>query len=532
MGNLYDLVIKNGLVLDGLGNQPYKASIAIREGKIATINPNINEDTKKTIDAKGLAIAPGFIDIHTHSDNSFLIDNRSESKVFQGVTTEAVGQCGRSYFPYIKREKERVLAYIGGKSGGLDRDYYTSQSVVDFIKKARKNKKKMSINWMPFIGHNTLRASVMGLEGRRATKGEIKKMADLLEQEMESGAWGLSLGLGYAPGVFSNIEELAELGRVVAKYGGLITSHMRNQGEKIYEALEEMFEIYRRTGARIHIAHLKLSGKKQWGKGEELLNYIKKAQEEGIEVSCDIYPYEAASSGITNTLPKWMLDGGNRRAAERFKTGERKRIMRELERKFQDKSLGDRIYIVSTYGQFPLADDKTLSQLAKELGLSLAEALEKVVVETKGRCRQISFAMDENDMLKMIGERDIAIGSDGSGLPLDPKANRGKPHPRSFGTFPRFLRLAREKRMMPLEDAVYKMTGLPASLLGLKDRGVLREGYVADITIFNPATVTDTATYQDPFQKPVGIEYVIVSGKILVNKGQQTKNRLGQFLLK
>ena len=513
---MFDILIKNGLIVDGLRTKPYKSSIGIKNGKIAKISSNLKEeDAKEIIDAGNLVVAPGFIDIHTHSDKSFLMDDRSESKIFQGVTTEVVGQCGHSY--YINPEE--------------DRNTKNSSILIDFIEKVNKENKKMSTNWVTFVGHNSIRASVMGLEGRKATKEEINKMVELLDKEIEAGAWGLSLGLGYSPGIFSDIEELVALGEVVEKHNTMISSHMRNQGARIYQALDEMFEINRQTNAHVHISHLKISGKPQWGKSEELLKYIKDAQAEGINVTCDIYPYEAASSGITNILPKWTLAGGQEQAAARFKTEEREKIMKELSQKFEDPTYADRIYIVSTNGLYPIADDKTIRELAEELNISPAEAVEQVVVNTNGNCSHISFAMDEKDMLRMIREINIAIGSDGSGLPMSPYKNNGKPHPRNFGTFPRFLKLAREYNMMPIEDALYKMTALSADILGFTDRGILKEDYAADITIFDPNIVSDEATYKNPFQKPIGIEYVIVNGKIAVKEGLQTENRAGEFLM-
>ena len=262
---MFDILIKNGTIVDGLRNKPYKSSIGIKNGRIVKISSNLKEeDAREIIDAENLVVAPGFIDIHTHSDTSFLMDNRSESKIFQGVTTEVVGQCGYSY--YINFEEIEKT----------NRDINNSSILRDFIEKANKENKKMSINWATFVGHNSIRVSVMGQEGRKATKEEINKMVELLNREMEAGAWGLSLGLGYPPGIFSDIEELVALGEVVAKHNGMISSHMRNQGARIYEALDEMFEINRQTKAHVHISHLKLSGRPQWGKAEELLKFFKK----------------------------------------------------------------------------------------------------------------------------------------------------------------------------------------------------------------------------------------------------------------
>lgn len=530
---MYDIVLKNGVIVDGMRTKPYQASLAVKNGLIVKIGNDIDAaEADSIIDASNLIIAPGFIDIHTHSDASFIIDDRSESKIYQGVTTEIVGQCGSTFYPSSPQNIENLQAYVGGSGRDLDTNYYASCSFANFIEKAQKQGKKLSNNWATLIGHNALRTSVMKLEGRKATPAEIQQMADLLEQEMKAGAWGLSLGLGYAPGIFSDIEELVALGHVVAKYGGMIASHMRNQGNHIYEALDEMFEVNKQTGAHIHIAHLKVGGKQNWGTSNKVLDHIRKAQQEGVKVTCDIYPYEASSSGITNVLPKWTLAGGKEAAAARFAGPEREKIMAELNERFQEDSDGHQIYIVSTNGLYPVADDKTITDLAKELNISMAEAVEKVVVATKGNCSQISFAMDEKDMLNFIKEIDIAIGSDGSGRPLDPKLTRGKPHPRNYGTFPRFLRLAREHQLMPVEDAVYKMTGLSATMMGIKDRGILKEGLIADITVFDPEKVTDTATYKNPFSKPIGVKYVIVNGEVAVADGEQTEKRAGKFLVK
>lgn len=528
---MYDILIKNGLIVDGKRTKMYKSDLAISDGIIQAIEKEINPgDAKIVIDADEKIVSPGFIDIHTHSDASFIMDNRSESKIYQGVTSEVVGQCGASFYPSFINDLNNLREYIKGKN--VDTDYYASTSFIEFIKKAKTNNLTPANNWLTLIGHNALRSSVMGFEGRPATKDEIDKMVELLEQEMSNGAWGLSLGLGYAPGIFSDINELEALGEVVAKYDGIIASHMRDQGDRIYQALDEMFEINRRTGAHVHIAHLKLSGIANWGKAEDLLAYIRNAQNYGVNVTCDIYPYEASSSGITNTLPKWTLAGGVEAAAHRFKTDEREKILSELKQKYPDKEAGDRIYIVSTNGLYPAADGKTIGQLAEELEISVPEAIEKVIVETNGHCQQINFGMDENDMLRFIKEIDISIGSDGSGLPFDSKLNQGKPHPRNFGTFPRFLKLNREHKLMPLEDAIYKMTGNSARIMGMENRGVLDIGFTADITILDADRVSDKATYKDPFQKPVGIEYVIIDGKIVLKDGIQTKKRVGKFLIK
>lgn len=528
---MYNILLKNGMIYDGHGKAPYKGDIAIRDGKVVKIDKNIDNLSNMVIDVEGLAISPGFIDIHSHSDNSFLQDDRCESKIYQGVTTEVVGQCGSTMFPF-KRENIKEFMEYAGTSSKYDREYYASTSLEEFVNKLNKNNKKTSTNLVPLIGHGALRAGVMGLEGRDASEDELKTMAEVLDREMAYGAWGLSLGLGYAPGIFANQEELNRLGEVIEKYDGIVASHMRNQQEKIMESLEEMYEINRQTGARIHISHLKMGGKKQWGRAQELIDNIKNAESQGIRVTKDMYPYTASSSGITNLLPKWTLDGGKGMAAKRFKTEERKKIMEHLENRLQTKEDGEGVYIVSTFGRYPIADDKTVYELSQELGMSMAEAVEQIIINTDGEASGIFISMAEEDVILMLKENDISIGSDGYAFPLDKSLNVGKPHPRSFGTFPKFLKLVREEKLCPLETAINRITKLPADTMGISDRGTIEEGKIADIVVFNPQTIEDKATYKNPFCKPIGIEHVIINGELAVYSGEQTEARLGQILLK
>ena len=315
------------------------------------------------------------------------------------------------------------------------------------------------------------------------------------------------------------------------RYDGIITSHMRNQGAEIFPALEEMFEIYRATGAHVHIAHLKMSGKKQWGTADKLMEYLRQARANGIWVTQDMYPYTASSSGLTNIFPKWTLAGGVEMAAQRLTTKDRGPIMEALEEYFQTRQDGEGVYIVSTGGRFPEADDSTIWELSQRYGLSMAQTVEKVVLATQGHCSCIFESMSREDVEYLLRQPEVAIGSDGSGIVVDPKAHVGKPHPRNFGTFPRVLKMAREGAF-PMEQAVHRMTGLCADYIGLKHRGFLREGYTADITVFDPQTVGDTANYSNPFQYPSGIIHVLMGGEFAVRDGVQTEKRLGRFLRK
>lgn len=525
---MYQLLIKNSRIVDGTGAPAYEADLAVQDGRIVKIAPKIEGEAERTIDGTGLVTAPGFIDIHSHSDTQFLLDNRGQSRIYQGVTSELAGQCGSTIYPCPKEHMDRIRQYAG-----KDVEAYASSSFAEFLEKVKRDGKNMGTNLIPLIGHGALRCGVMGYENRKATPEELDEMKALLDADMKAGAWGLSLGLGYTPGVSSDQDELCALGEVVSAHNGIITSHMRYQNLRTPEALEEMYEINRRTGAHVHIAHFKASSRAAWGKAAEFAENVHNAQKAGVHVTVDVYPYTAASSGITNSFPKWSIQGGKETAIGYLKDPEKRPVlMAELEKTFATKEDGEALYVVTTNGRYPEADGKTIWQISEEQGISMAEAAAKVCVETDAGATCISFAMCESDVDVMLSQNDFCIGSDGVSYSLAPEDNKGKPHPRNFGTFPRFLRLAREKNLCSLETAVRRMTGQSAEYIGLTDRGVLKEGMVADITVFDPETVSDRATYENPFQKPVGIHHVFMAGESALLDGEQTEKRLGQFILR
>lgn len=525
---MYQLLIKNTRIVDGTGNPSYIGDIAAENGKIVKIAPHIDGEAETVIDGTGLAAAPGFLDIHSHSDTYFLLDNRGQSRIYQGVTSELAGQCGSTIYPCPKEHMDRLRQYAGKRV-----EAYASSSFGEFLGKVEQEKKDMGTNLIPLIGHGALRCGVMGYENRKATEEELKTMRELLEADMKAGAWGMSLGLGYTPGVSSDQEELCALGEVVAKYNGIVTSHMRYQNVRTPEALEEMYEINRRTGAHVHIAHFKASGKAAWGMAQEFIDNVHRAQRAGVHVTVDCYPYTASSSGITNSFPKWSIQGGTQTAVSLLKNQEKRHVlMDELEKIFAEPSDGERLYVVTTNGLCPEADGKTIWEASQFWGVSMAEAAARITVDTDAKATCISFAMCEPDVERMLSQNDFSIGSDGCSFSLAAEDNEGKPHPRNFGTFPRFLRLAREKNLCSLETAVRRMTGQTADYIGLPDRGYLKEGMVADITVFNPETVSDRATFENPFQKPEGICHVFMEGEAALLNGEQTEKRLGHFLLK
>ena len=525
---MYDILLKNGTIIDGTGEKPYQADVAIEDGKIAAIAPGISEGlARETVDVSGLCVTPGFIDIHSHSDLSFIEDERGEAKLYQGVTSELSGQCGSSPFPCPPGQEGRIASY-----GDTNKGNFAACSLEAFLAGVQARGNKMGTNLMPLVGHGVLRCGVLGFENRKPTDAEMKQMRELLAADMATGAWGMSLGLGYTPGLSADTHELCLLGEEVAPHDGIITSHMRNQGTGTPQSLEEMFAINRHSGAHVHIAHFKASGRASHGRAPEFVQIVRDGKASGVNVTVDLYPYTASSSGITNSFPKWSIEGGKQRAVEILNGPERQKLMSELEKSFDTPEQGKALVVVSTHGKLPEVDGKNLYEISQMWGVSQAEAAARVAVETNTDCSCISFGMAEEDVLYMLSQNDFSIGSDGSAIPLDPALNEGKPHPRNFGTFPRVLRIAREQKLCPPEVAIRRITGLSADSIGVRDRGYLRPGMVADITVLNMDTVADKATYQDPFQKPEGIIHVLMDGQFALRNGAQTEKRMGKILLK
>ena len=529
---MFDLLLKGGLICDGNGATPFSGDVAVKDGRITEVAARIDSPAETVLDLKGLVVSPAFIDMHSHSDGSYINDERCESKIYQGVATEVTGQCGDSLFPRSQEQMARLR-----EKGPDDREeaseYYQSESFEKLHSRVKSEGKKMSTNLVQLVGHNAIRSGVVGLGARASNSEENKLSAYLLEKNIEEGAWGLSLGLIYMPGIFSDIKELIELGKVCHKHDVVMTSHMRDEGDGVHEALDEMIRINQESGARVHIAHFKAASEKMWGTADKLYEHIQKARENGVAITADMYPYNASSTGIANVLPRWAMEGGLDETTRRLVNpgGERDRIYAHLCEKYPTKTEGDRVYVISTDGRYPAADDKTMGELSEELGLSVPDTIMKALIGANCRGGGIFFSMHEDDVHYLLA-RDIAIGSDAVARPYDPSKNRGKPHPRTFGTFPRFLRLRREKNLCPLETAIYRITKKPAGIAGIKDRGLLAPGYIADITVFDEGKISDTATFKNPFQKPIGIVHVIMNGRFAIKDGQQTEERLGDYLFR
>lgn len=505
---MFDLVIKNGRIISHLNE--LTGDIGITGNKIIKIGGDLTG--KKIIDAKGLVVSPGFIDMHTHSDVSFIKYETNDSKLFQGVTTEMVGCCGDTYYPCV--EKINPL-----KS-------YQTESMASFIEIYDRPK---AIHWGSYIGHGPLRSSIVGDHDVKATENEIKRMKALLDKELSSGAFGLSLGIAYAPGMFADIHELIELAKVVKKHEKILTAHIRNENQFVFESVEELIEIGRQSGAHVHISHIKL-GYGQWHQGTKLLKRIDDAVKAGVHITFEQYPYKASSTGLSAVLPNWVHDGGTEKMMDRFHH-ERAEVMEGIKASNSYAMGLDRVIVVTTKGFMPELDGLSIRDISQKIGRTEADTVIYLLENLNCDVPTIRFTMETSDVMTLLKRKDSAIISDGSGYPLDSEKIDGMPHPRSFGTFPRFIRLNRENRWMGLEEALHKMTSLPADLVKLENRGAIKEGYFADITIFDEKIISDTARYDASVSKPIGIEYVIVSGRVVIDKGELTDERPGEILL-
>ena len=514
---MQDLIIRGGTVVDGTGAPGRRADVAVRDEKIALIGDLTHEKALKTLDADGLAVAPGFIDAHSHSDTAFLKDDRCQSKLFQGITTEITGNCGSSPFPAAADSEET----------------WQCLSFESFLARFLRENRKMAVNQAPLVGHGTLREAVAGCADRALTDEELEKMKALLRRDLQFGAWGMSLGLEYAPGFFADAKELTALGRVVKEFDGLLPAHMRNEGLRIEEALDELLTVGRETGARVHVSHLKLDNFRVHGKAAKVWSRLEEARQSGVAVSADLYPYAASCTTLSIRCPSWSLDGGDE-GLLRFLQGPRRReIVEHIRSHYFNAQRAETCLFIDGGGLWPEIVGKNLRQVAEKFlcTTDYAEAAADVLLRTQGRAWCIFFVMDEADVLYFLS-RETAIGTDARALPGDPALLSQKPHPRAFGAIPEFFRLAREKGLCSLEDAVRRITALPAAMLGIKDRGFLQPGMAADITVFDPRLIAPRATYDQPARLAKGVCHVIVNGCIALENGAQTDCRGGRFLRK
>lgn len=533
---MFDLIIRNGRILDGLGNPWYRGDVGIKDGVVKKIGV-IREGAKETIDAEEMVVCPGFIDMHSHSDFALLVNPRAESKILQGVTTEVIGNCGVSAAP-IKDETIDLSKDYSNTILGFLKDYqdWDWRGFGEYLDKLREG---VVVNVVPLVGQGTIRIAVMGFDKREPKEKELAEMKELLNQAMNEGAFGLSTGLIYPPGCFSKTEELIELVSVIKDYEGIYFSHIRGESHTVIAALKEAITIGERAGVSVEISHHKAAGKQNWGKVKETLKIIEEARERGLDVTSDQYPYMAGSTGLSALLPDWVHEGGVKRLVERLKDWQtRERIREDIEGDSLSwwnpiKATGWGNIMISAVGgeKNRELEGKSIEEIAKLWDKDGFDVLFDLLVEEESSVQMVLFMMSEDDVITVMRHPTTMIGSDGAALSREGPLSKGKPHPRSYGTFPRILgKYLREEKVLTLEDAVRKMTSLPAQKLRLRDRGVLKEEYKADIVVFDPEKVKDRATYTDPHQQPEGIIYVLVNGKIAVEEGKYIGKTDGKVL--
>jgi dihydroorotase/N-acyl-D-amino-acid deacylase len=530
----HDLLLRGGWIVDGSGNPRFTGDVVIDGDRIFATGHWSGIQARDTIDVKGLVVAPGFIDMLGQSETNALIDSRVLSKVTQGITTEVTGE-GGSAAPVTDRQVADDSAFL--KRYRLDVDWRDLEGYF-----RRLERTPPTINIATFVGATQVRSAVVGEADRTATPEELARMEALVDSAMRQGALGVSTSLIYAPAIYAPTSELIALARVARRYGGVYATHMRNEGAGIDAALNETFEIARAADIPVEIWHLKVSGRPSWGRMPHVLARIDSARAAGIDVTADQYPYIASATSLDATIPVWALSGGRDSLLIRLREpATRARIREEMvgtaaakrgENMFRGAGGADGILIASTFeDSLKYLQGKRVGEIARTRGKDPVETLFDILLADHSRTGAIYFSMDEQDLQAAMKTWWVAVNTDYGGVAPDGPFGDIRPHPRTYGSFTRILgRYVREQRLMPLEYAVRKMTSLAAQRVGLTDRGLIRPGMFADITVFNPATVADRATFENPHQPSVGIEYVLVNGQVVLRHGQLTTARPGRGL--
>lgn len=524
----FDIIIKNGSVIDGTGKKEFVADLGIKDGMIVLIGNIKLADAKIVINAEGLKVAPGFIDIHSHTDVDLIINPKAESKIRQGVTTEITGQDGFSWGPLGGPELELTRKNFFERYG----EELRWKTIGDFINDF--SQRKFSVNIATMVGLGTIREFIVGLDNRPATSEELKRMQEEVIKAIEYGALGISTGLEYTPGSFASTQELIELCRVAPEKYRLHATHMRNEDNYVLEALDEVIEITKKSNSRLQISHLKVSGKSNWHKVDQVIEKIDKAVNEGLDIHADRYTYVAYHTNLSSLFPLWARDGGTEKFLDRLKDKNLQKQMREFVEKKVANLDGDwNGVLISSVDKKEFKDyqGKTISQLSEELGMEGFDTAVKVLIDSENRVMMMGFGMEENSTEKILVHPVVMISSDAGSHAPYPPMNRTIAHPRAYGTFPRAIaRYVRERKICSLEEMIKKMTSMPANKLGFNNRGTIEDGKVADIVIFDYNKIQDKATFTEPHQYPEGIPYVIVNGKVVINNCEHTGAMPGKFL--
>ncbi|MBH7984365.1 D-aminoacylase [Clostridioides difficile] len=522
-------LIKHGLIVDGNKTPAYEGDILIENEKILKISQDLNEEADKVIDAKGRVICPGFIDTHSHSDLVILVNPYNEVKIRQGITTEVLGQDGISMAPLPQEHISswrKNLAGLDGESDEIDWKYETTENYLKMM-----DYNGVGLNETYLVPHGNVRMEAMGLEDRPATKEEIQKMCEITERELKAGAIGLSTGLIYIPCAYSLTEEIIEMCKVVVKYDGVFVVHQRSEADTILTSMEEIIEIGKQSGVKVHFSHFKVCGKANWKYIPQVIELLEKAEKEGIRVSFDQYPYAAGSTMLGVVLPPWAHSGGTDKLIERLSDeNERAKMKKDIANgiegwdNFIEFAGIDQIFVTSVKTEKNKDTiGKSLLEIGKMRGKDPLDATFDLLKEEENAVGMVDFYGLEEHIIRFMKRDEQNVCTDG--------LLAGKPHPRAYGSFPKILgRYVRELNVLTIEEAVYKMTKKAATSFSIKDRGELKEGYFADIVIFDKDTVSGCDDFINSMQYPTGIDYVIINGNCVVEEGKYNKIKAGKVL--
>lgn len=528
----YDIILKNGTIYDGSGKEPFKGDLAINGDKIVAVGKIENAKGKQEIDVKGLAVAPGFINMLSWATDSLIEDGTSLSDIRQGVTLEVFGE-GFSYGPLsesMKKEMEEMQGDIKYKV-----EWNTLGEYLQFLEK-----KGISPNVASFVGATTVRVNVVGYDDRPPNPEELEKMRALVKQAMEEGAMGVGSSLIYAPAFYAKTDELIELCKVASQYGGMYISHMRSEANKLLEAVDELIRISREAKLPAEIYHLKAAGVQNWKKMDDVITRVQAAQKEGLKITADMYMYPAGATGLDAAMPPWVQEGGFKKWRERLMDPKtRERVIKEMstptddwENLFLLAGSADKVLLVDFRNEKlkPLTG-KTLADVAKMRGKSPQETAIDLVVEDESRVGTVYFLMSEDNIKKEVGLPWVSFGSDEGSYRPEGVFLKSNAHPRAYGNFARVIgKYVRDEKALPLQDAIRRLSAFPAENLKIKDRGYLKPGYFADVVVFNPATVDDHATFDKPHQLATGVMDVFVNGTQVLKDQEHTGAKPGRFV--
>ena len=526
----YDLLIRGGFVYDGLGNPGMEADVAIRGDRIVGIGRRINaKRATRVLEAKGLALAPGFIDMHTHTGVQLIANPLAESHIRQGITTEISGNCGSSPFPIVDSSIPEVQEM-------LEKQFQVELSWSDmegFFN--RLEDQGIALNYATFVGHGNLRGKVVGFEDQKATPDQIAEMQMLIEDHMRAGAWGLSTGLEYTPSSFADTAEIIQLCHKVAELGGIHSTHMRNEDNYVLEAIDESIQIARETGVSTQISHLKMALPANWSKIDQALERIEQAEGQGIPILADRYPYIAAATGLGTFFPEWARAGSSEDFINRLEDPALDPQFREhLKKAEQEIETWNNVRISAVVTEKNKAyEGLDISSAASICGKEPYEFMRDIIIEEKNQVGMVKFVMNEENLKRILAHPQVTVGSDGNAVADYGVLGRGKPHPRFYGTFPRFLgKYVREEKILTWPEAIQKITSVTAQKIGFKDRGQISMGCYADLVLFDPEKIIDRATFDDPHQYPSGVQTVVVNGAIVLQDGDTTGELSGKILKK